>query len=151
MNSGDLMLGAIGEAERLEGSVLADAVNLCFRLEGLTKTYGAQILTTDDTLSELPEGMGFITRPIDLVTVKGRRNHVTIVEILDGLSEARLGKRLATRDLYGAGFQNFEFGAYEEAARTFGEVAKLDPEDRAARAMMLKARKLAEGASYLEE
>ena len=151
VNSGDLMLGAIGEAERLEGSVLADAVNLCFRLEGLTKTYGAQILTTDETLSELPEGMGFITRPIDLVTVKGRRNHVTIVEILDGLSEARLGKRLATRDLYGAGFQNFEFGAYEEAARTFGEVAKLDPEDRAARAMMLKARKLAEGASYLEE
>ena len=71
VNSGDLMLGAIGEAERLEGSVLADAVNLCFRLEGLTKTYGAQILTTDETLSELPDGLRFVTRPIDLVTVKG--------------------------------------------------------------------------------
>ena len=151
VNSGDLMLGAIGEAERLEGSVLADAVNLCFRLEGLTKTYGAQILTTEETLSELPDGLSFVTRPVDLVTVKGRRNHVTIVEILDGLSEARLEKRLATRDLFGAGFQNFEFGNYEEAAQTFREIAKLDPEDRAARAMMLKARKLAEGASYLDE
>ena len=41
--------------------------------------------------------------------------------------------------------------APKEAAQSFRDVAKLDPEDRAARAMMLKARKLAEGASYLEE
>lgn len=151
VNSGDLMLGAIGEAERLEGSVLADAVNLCFRLEGLTKAYGAQILTTDETLAELPGGGGFITRPVDLVTVKGRRNHITIVEILDGYDEERLERKLATRDLYTSGFQDFEFGAYDEAARTFREVARRDPEDRAARAMMLKARKLAEGETYVEE
>ena len=56
--------------------------------------------------------------------------------MLDGLSEVRLAKRLATRDLYAAGFQSFEFGAYEEAALTFRKVAKLDPDDRAARATM---------------
>ena len=152
VNSGDLMLGTIGETERLEGAVLADAVNLCFRLEGLTKTYGAQILTTDETLAELPGGAGgFATRPIDLVTVKGRRKHITIMEVLDGQSEERLEKKLATRELYTSGFQDFEYGAYEEAARTFREVAKLDPEDRAARAMMLKARKLAEGESYVDD
>ena len=152
VNSGDLMLGTIGETQRLEGSVLADAVNLCFRLEGLTKTYGAQILTTDETLAELPGGGGSLTvRPIDLVTVKGRRKHITIMEVLDGHSDERLAKKLETRDLYTSGFQNFEYGAYEEAARTFREVAKLDPEDRAARAMMLKARKLAEGDSYVDD
>ena len=151
VNSGDLMLGAIGEKERLEGSVLADAVNLTFRLEGLTKTYGAQILTTEDTLAELPEGTEFTTRPIDFVTVKGRRKPITILEVLDGYAEERLEKKLSTRDLFTSGFQNFEFGAYEEAARTFRKVAKLDPDDRAARAMMLKARKLAEGESYVDE
>ena len=145
VNSGDLMLGAIGEAERLEGSVLADAVNLCFRLESLTKTYGAQILTTNETLDELPDRGSFLVRPVDLVTVKGRRTHVTVMEVLDGLPEERLEKRLATHELFTAAFQSFEFGAYEEAARIFREVAQLDPDDRAARAMGLKARKLAEG------
>jgi predicted TPR repeat methyltransferase len=71
--------------------------------------------------------------------------------VLDGLSEVRLAKRLATRDLYAAGFQSFEFGAYEEAALTFRKVAKLDPDDRAARAMMLKARKLSEGETCVED
>jgi adenylate cyclase len=151
VNSGDLMLGTIGEAERLEGSVLADAVNLCFRLESLTKTYGAQILTTDETLAELPAGTSFNVRPVDLVTVKGKRNHVTIMEVLDGHSEERLAKKLATRDLYQSAFQSFEFGVYDEAAQLFRDVAKQDPEDRAARAMMLKARKLAEGEAYTDE
>jgi class 3 adenylate cyclase len=145
VNSGDLMLGMIGEAQRLEGAVLADAVNLCFRLEGLTKVYGAQIVTTDLTLEELPDRGKYNVRPIDLVTVKGRRNHVTIVEVLDGLPQDRLEAKLATRDLYTSGFQSFEFGAYDEAAQTFREVAELDPDDRAARAMALKARRLAEG------
>ena len=150
VNSGDLMLGAIGETERLEGAVLADAVNLSFRLEALTKTYGAQILTTDETLAEL-RGGGFTTRPIDLVTVKGRRKHITIMEVLDGSSRERLETKLMTRELYTSGFQDFEYGAYEAAVRAFREVAKLDPEDRAARAMMLKARKLAEGESYVDD
>ncbi len=150
VNSGDLMLGTIGEAERLEGSVLADAVNLCFRLESLTKVYGAQILTTDATLRELPPGMDLTVRPVDLVNVKGRRDHVTIMEVLDGQPEERLAKKLATRDLYRTAFQSFEFGVYDEAAQLFRDVAKQDPEDRAARTMMLKARKLAEGDAYTE-
>lgn len=144
VNSGELMLGVIGEEERLEGSVLSDAVNLAFRLEGLTKVYGAQILTTDLTLESAPQAH-YEIRPVDLVTVKGRRGHVTVIEVLDGLPQERLEAKLATRDLYTSGFQSFEFGAYEEAARTFREVAKRDPDDRAARAMAAKARKLAEG------
>ena len=150
VNSGDLMLGVIGEAERLEGTVLADAVNLCFRLEGLTKIYGAQIITTEDTLAELPDRSKYRVRPVDLVTVKGRRGNVTVLEVLDGLPADRLDAKLATLDLYAEAFQSFEFGAYEGAAKTFREVARIDPDDRAARAMMLKARKLAEGGSDVE-
>jgi class 3 adenylate cyclase/small ligand-binding sensory domain FIST len=150
VNSGDMMLGMIGESARLEGAVLADAVNLCFRIEGLTKTYGAPILTTDLTLNGIADAAKYTVRPIDLVTVKGRRNHVTIMEVLDGQSEERKAAKLATRELYSTGFQSFEFGSYEEAAQTFREVAKQDPDDRAARAMMLKARKLAEGGAEID-
>ena len=37
INTGMMMLGTLGEADRMEGSVISDAVNLAARLEGLTK------------------------------------------------------------------------------------------------------------------
>jgi len=37
INTGMMMLGTLGEANRMEGSVISDAVNLAARLEGLTK------------------------------------------------------------------------------------------------------------------
>ncbi|HYX05016.1 MAG TPA: adenylate/guanylate cyclase domain-containing protein, partial [Reyranella sp.] len=39
INSGSLMLGTIGEKQRMEGTVISDAVNLAARVEDLTKTY----------------------------------------------------------------------------------------------------------------
>ena len=37
INTGMMMLGTLVEADRMEGSVISDAVNLAARLEGLTK------------------------------------------------------------------------------------------------------------------
>ncbi|MCB1317379.1 MAG: adenylate/guanylate cyclase domain-containing protein, partial [Leptospiraceae bacterium] len=47
LHAGPLMLGTIGENERMEGTVISDAVNLAARVEGLTKKYGTAILITD--------------------------------------------------------------------------------------------------------
>ena len=57
LHTGSLMLGTIGESERMESTVIADAVNLASRLESLTKTYGASILISGDTL------MGLVQKP----------------------------------------------------------------------------------------
>ena len=46
VHTGRLMLGTVGEQERMDGSVISDAVNLCSRLEALTRIYGDGILTT---------------------------------------------------------------------------------------------------------
>ena len=37
LHSGELMLGTIGEEERMESTVISDAVNLASRIEGLTR------------------------------------------------------------------------------------------------------------------
>ncbi len=50
VHRGDLMLGTIGEAERMDTTVIADVVNLASRIEGLTKLYGARVLVSQSVV-----------------------------------------------------------------------------------------------------
>jgi class 3 adenylate cyclase len=81
---GPMVLGIVGYAERLSGTVMSDAVNLASRLESLTKQYNAQIVVSEDVLQHMSvaESRGFNTRMLDSVKVKGRNALVTIYEIV---------------------------------------------------------------------
>ena len=41
LNTGNLMLGIIGDDNRYDSTVIADTVNTASRMEGLTKIFGA--------------------------------------------------------------------------------------------------------------
>ncbi len=47
---GELMLGTIGQEDRLETTVISDAVNIASRLEGLNKKFNTKIIISDDVL-----------------------------------------------------------------------------------------------------
>jgi len=53
LNSGLLMLGTVGGKNRMDGTVISDAVNLASRVEGLTKIYGVSLLITEYTYAKL--------------------------------------------------------------------------------------------------
>src|SRR3954451_18777968 len=57
VNSGTVVAGAIGGAGRLSFSVIGDAVNLCSRVEAVTRETGDAVLITGDTRSLLSETM----------------------------------------------------------------------------------------------
>ena len=59
--------------------VLGDAVNLAYRLEGLTKEYGVSLIIGEDTQRAIPE---IICRELDRALLKGKANAVTIYEPL---------------------------------------------------------------------
>ncbi|MBD0390326.1 MAG: response regulator, partial [Nostoc sp. C3-bin3] len=83
LHTGSLMLGTIGERERMESTVIADAVNLASRLEGLTKLYGAGILISEQTLSCLDRPEDYKYRFLDRVMVKGKKAAVSVFEIYE--------------------------------------------------------------------
>ncbi len=78
INTGLLMLGTIGEKDRMDGTVIADAVNLAARVESLTKEYGAPLLISEYTLQELADPEAYDISPVDVVVVKGKTRPVAI-------------------------------------------------------------------------
>lgn len=80
IHSDAVIVGNIGSRERMKYSVMGDGVNIASRLEGLNKHYGTQICISHSVFKEAGERL--CVRPIDEVTVKGRRSGILIYELM---------------------------------------------------------------------
>ncbi|MCB1176360.1 MAG: hypothetical protein KDK36_02165, partial [Leptospiraceae bacterium] len=131
LHTGDLILGTIGHDERMESTVISDSVNLASRIEGLTKFYGSEILISEDTFNELEDPYVYKVRLLDNVIVKGKKDSIFVVEVLDGFSEDLLEKFSKTRELFETGSLMYKQAAFEAAIDYFKKVLDINPQDTA--------------------
>jgi class 3 adenylate cyclase/HAMP domain-containing protein len=130
VHTGSLMLGTLGELERMDGSVISDAVNLASRLEGLTRVYGASVLTTSQTVRSLKTPGDFRFRLIDRVRVKGRRENVMLFEVLDGDSAEDRVKKLAYRNELAQALRDYYGRRFGDALPVFESLRERNTADR---------------------
>lgn len=85
LNSGSVSVGNMGSKRIFSYTVIGDDVNLASRLEGLTKYYGSAIITSRYTLDAVEKAgeKAPAYRTLDNVKVKGKKNAVELIQILD--------------------------------------------------------------------
>lgn len=139
LHSGLLMLGTIGEAQRMEGTVISDAVNLASRVEGLTKRYGASLVISEQTLMRLKDPTKYSFRFVDKVQVKGKQSSISVFEVFDGSSEEMMALKMETKSDFEQGLLLYHDKQFPEASVHFNKVLQRNPKDEAARLYLQRA------------
>ena len=125
---GKLMLGTIGEQERMDGTVIADAVNLASRVEGLTKYYRTHMIITGEMKEKLHEPSKFHLRYLESLVVKGKKEPVELFEVLDADPHLYEAKKKTMDNFLTAG-RLFHAGKFDLAKERYEECLKECPDD----------------------
>ncbi len=132
INTGSLMLGTVGGHNRMDSTVISDAVNSAARIESLTKEYGVGMLISHQTFSRLQSAHHYAIRLIGRVKVKGKSEMVSVFEVFDAdPPEVREGK-LATKSMFEEALLLYNRQNLSGAKQLFNDCLGVNPMDRVA-------------------
>merc|ERR1719197_814703 len=118
LHKGEVVMGVVGEHERLSVTVVSDAVNIASRLESLTKSFRTSILATAAVLQSLER---VPHRYIGKLDVEGKLNSLVVYEIFDSFDHPRLAH---ARELE-QGMLAYQQAKLSEALTIFTRIATL--------------------------
>jgi hemerythrin len=133
LNTGLMMLGTVGGRNRMQSTVISDAVNLASRVETMTKSFRTSLLITEHTYCSLRDPSQYRIRFADRVRVKGRKQPQPVYEVFDGdPPEVRAAKQKTSR-LFERGVAYYYFREVVRALELFRECLAECPGDSLAR------------------
>lgn len=125
INTADVSVGNMGSNIVLSYTVMGDGVNLASRLEGINKEYGTRIVISQFTYARVHQE--FVCRELDRVKVKGKKEPVTIFELLSKRSTHP--EPLKSLEIYNLALQLYYEQKFDQSRSTFNQFLVVNPKD----------------------
>jgi class 3 adenylate cyclase len=131
VNTGDMVVGNMGTPNKMDYTIMGNAVNLAARLEGVNKQYNTGgILISEYTRNHI--GDEFILRSLSRVRVVGVETPLRLYELLEIREEAS-PDFISMVNAWEKGFNAYEKREFREAQNVFETVYQKNNADLAAK------------------
>jgi len=137
INQGEVLVGNIGSEEKMDFTVIGDAVNLASRLEALTRTYQVDILL-GPTVTELVRDE-FYLRTVARVLVKGKTRPVEVCALIAARDDDVDLEFLRWLESYEEGIRKFRERDFMQAKILFSRFLEFYPDDELAKMYLERA------------
>lgn len=142
LNTGEVIVGNMGSSNRLNYTVVGDTVNTASRLEGINKYYGSQIIIGQSTHALVKDH--FLTRPLDLLSVKGKQAGIKVYELMGTITTSE-EKKIRIAEFTADAFEAYLSKCWDEAIKYYEKVLLLNSGDQAASLMLARSKQYREG------
>jgi class 3 adenylate cyclase/putative methionine-R-sulfoxide reductase with GAF domain len=133
LSSGDVTIGTVGSADRMDTTCIGNAANAAKRIEALNKTYGTTLLIGHSTFYRIKQSDEFHIREIDSILVRGQSVPEVIYEVFTDDEEGTFHKKTASYPDLLEGMTYYKFQDWNTAIVCFTKAVQAFSEDTVAK------------------
>jgi class 3 adenylate cyclase/preprotein translocase subunit SecG len=146
VNTGTVLIGTVGEDQRMDCALIGHHSQVIEKLERLQKKFNSRMLMTKEVIAKSGRYMKESSyRRLGTITIESSQETKEVYEVF----RKRDSQKVASKQQFESAVQCFLNGCYDKALKEFQEIVAHDSTDEAAQYYLMKSKYLADQTKYI--